>query len=440
MNQRLLHLAKTILFVFPGKKITLSLYKHPRKIIFSFQLSAIRRRQEKAILSLQQKKHVTVAFFVLDLAGWKNDYLYKMMEQSKVFDPIIFVCPVVNFDRSYMLNKISDIYAYFKENGYNVIKSYDEKTDTYVDVRKEINPDIIFYQTPYYGQIDNRYFISEFTDKLTCYVPYFFDTSNNFSFFYNHPFHNFLWRHFVPTQHHLKYSQLYSWCRGENAMVTGYPGVDFYLDSQFKAKDVWKIKDRRIKRIIWAPHHTMASYEPIHYSCFLLYYQTMLDLAHKYSDRIQIAFKPHPLLQPKLYELWGKEKTDKYYAAWDALPNGFFMNGLYSDLFLTSDAIIHDCGSFIAEYLYTGKPAMRTDNPKQVLNEFSDFGLACLECYYHAKNADDIENFIVDVVLNGNDTMKDKRNEFYETVLKSPSGKMASQYILDYLSDTLRLE
>jgi hypothetical protein len=95
MNQRLLHIAKTILFVFPGKKITLSLYKLPRKIIFSFQLSAIRRKQEKAILSLQQKKHVTVAFFVLDLAGWKNDYLYKMMEQSKVFDPIIFVCLII---------------------------------------------------------------------------------------------------------------------------------------------------------------------------------------------------------------------------------------------------------------------------------------------------------------------------------------------------------
>jgi hypothetical protein len=440
MNQRLLHLAKTILFVFPGKKITLSLYKHPRKIIFSFQLSAIRRRQEKAILSLQQKKHVTVAFFVLDLAGWKNDYLYKMMEQSKVFDPIIFVCPVVNFDRSYMLNKISDIYAYFKENGYNVIKSYDEKTDTYVDVRKEINPDIIFYQTPYYGQIDNRYFITEFTDILTCYVPYFFDLVNDHSFIYDMNFHNFLWKYFVPTNYHLKYAQRYSRCKGDNVIVSGYPGVDYYLDTQFKPKDVWKIKDRRIKRIIWAPHQTINADEPIHFSCFLYYYQTMLDLALKYKNQIQIAFKPHPLLRVKLSKRWGVERTDRYYETWETLSNGIYSDGLYMDLFLTSDAIIHDCGSFIAEYLYTCKPAMRTDNPEQVQNEINDLGMDCLDCYYRAKNADDIERFIVDVVIKGDDPMKEKRESFYNSVLKSPNGVMASQYILDYLSNTLKLK
>jgi hypothetical protein len=403
------------------------------------RIKTARKLQAKAVSSLQHKEKVKVAFFIMYLDSWKYDYLYQLMEKNPTFDPVILLCPVINFDRAHMLETMEEAYVHFKGKGYHVIKSYNEQADTYVDARKEINPDIIFYQTPYYGQIDNRYFITEFFDKLTCYVPYAIDTINNFSFCYNHPFHNYLWRFFLPTQYHLKYVKEISYCKGDNGLVTGYPGVDFYLDSQYKANDVWKIKDRSLKRIIWAPHHTMTANEPIHFSCFLFYYQTMLDMADKYKDKIQIAFKPHPLLRSKLNRLWGKEKTDNYYAAWDALPNGMFTDGLYSDLFMTSDAIIHDSGSFIAEYLYTCKPAMRTDNPKQVLNEFNDFGLDCLDCYYHAKNAEDIERFIVDVVLNGNDPMKGKRINFFETKLKSPSGVMASQYIIDYLSDTLGL-
>jgi hypothetical protein len=83
---------------------------------------------------------------------------------------------------------------------------------------------------------------------------------------------------------------------------------------------------------------------------------------------------------------------------------------------------------------------MRTDNPEQVQNEINDLGMDCLDCYYRAKNADDIERFIVDVVIKGDDPMKEKRESFYNSVLKSPNGVMASQYILDYLSNTLKLK
>jgi hypothetical protein len=54
---------------------------------------------------------------------------------------------------------------------------------------------------------------------------------------------------------------------------------------------------------------------------------------------------------------WGSEKTTAYYDKWDNLDNGQFKSGDYVDL-LTSDALIHDCGSFMAEYLVVGKPAL----------------------------------------------------------------------------------
>ena len=73
-----------------------------------------------------------------------------------------------------------------------------------------------------------------------------------------------------------------------------------------------------------------------------------------------IAFKPHPILKPKLYKhaLWGKERTDAYYHCWETMENTQLEMSDYIDLFMTSDAMIFDSVSFMTEYLYTKKPAL----------------------------------------------------------------------------------
>ena len=60
------------------------------------------------------------------------------------------------------------------------------------------------------------------------------------------------------------------------------------------------------------------------YSCFLRYYQVFLNIAEKYKDKIQIAFKPHPLLKVKLskHKEWGQQRTEDYYKKWQNLENG----------------------------------------------------------------------------------------------------------------------
>ena len=127
---------------------------------------------------------------------------------------------------------------------------------------------------------------------------------------------------------------------------------------------------------------------------FLMLADFMLRMAKKYSGSIQIAFKPHPVLRNKLNEYWGKERTDEYYKEWDSGENTFFENGEYVDLFLTSDAMIHDSGSFLIEYLYLDKPVMRTDNGQPLQNEFNDFALSCLDHYYQGKTEDEVESEI----------------------------------------------
>ena len=98
----------------------------------------------------------TVAFFAIHASVWKYDYLYRLMEKHPKFNPIIVICPVVNFGFDNMLQVMEKCYERFSSD-YNCIKAYDKESHSYIDVRESINPDIIFYTNPYKGLIDDRY-------------------------------------------------------------------------------------------------------------------------------------------------------------------------------------------------------------------------------------------------------------------------------------------
>ncbi|EEO7736005.1 hypothetical protein G6U45_001838, partial [Campylobacter coli] len=108
----------------------------------------------------------------------------------------------------------------------------------------------------------------------------------------------------------------------------------------------------------------------------------------------------------------------------------------YFQSFADSDAIIHDCGSFTAEYLFTGKPAcymlMQEDD---ISNKFLNIGQKCLENYYHAFNEKDIINFIQDVVIDENDTLKESR-ELFSKYLKI-NYPFVGETILKYIQDEI---
>jgi hypothetical protein len=63
------------------------------------------------------------------------------------------------------------------------------------------------------------------------------------------------------------------------------------------------------------------------------------------------------------------------------------------------------------EYLYTGHPACFVSK-KENKNIFSSLGEKCLENHYIATNKQEIIKFIDDVVVSGNDSLREKRNLF----------------------------
>lgn len=398
-----------------------------------FLMRRFRRRHSKALERIKGKEKIKCVFFVLNDTVWKYDYVFRRMMESERFDPLVLVCPHTGYGFEYMKEMMERTVVFFTEKKYPTVKAYDFRTGQYVDVKKQLNPDIIFFCIPYAYNVDKRYYITHYPDVLSVYVPYAFDSSIDYRASYDELLHNLVWRYYLETEEHKKYSIQYARSKGSNVVVTGYPGIEMYLDGNSKAsmKD-WKMQDNSLKRIIWAPHWTVERVGTIIFSCFLQYCDFMLEMARKYSDKVQFILKPHPLLRVKLNNIWGKDRTDAYFDEWLRLPNATYTEGNYVDIFKTSDAMIHDCGSFIAEYLYLNKPVMRMMNEFPVDKMHNGFTCRCINRHYKAYSEKDVENFI-QMVIDGKDPMLEERTAFVQNEL-TPKGLPSQNIIDDILS------
>ena len=410
-----------------------------RDVSFNYQFKKTQLNHKNALIKIRKKERIKVVFFLIHESVWKYEELYKLMEKDNRFDPIVVVCPYITFGEETMLREMRQTFNAFINRNYNVIKTLNEETGKWINVNKEIQPDIIFFTNPW-KITRSDYLLQNYKDTLTCYVPYGFKNSYLYEAHFNKEMQNFVWKFFLETDIHKKLSQQYSRNKSVNTLVTGYPGMDKFLQKDYQSVDVWKIKDKKIKRIIWAPHHTIPGMgATLDYSTFLKYYDFMFEIAVKYQDTVQIAFKPHPVLRAKLSkeEVWGKEKTDKYYQKWAGLSNGQLHEGEYIDLFLTSDGMIHDSSSFVIEYLYTNKPVMFLAQDELIADRFNEIGKMALSNLYLGKSQEDIEKFIINVIVDGNDLMQKDRVHFFNTIVKPPNNITASENIFNFLKSEI---
>jgi len=186
------------------------------------------------------------------------------------------------------------------------------------------------------------------------------------------------------------------------------------------ANNTWKKTDIKRKKIIWAPHWTIKGYQNtgLDWSCFLDYADVFLNIAKEYKEKVQLAIKPHPFLKTILEneDLWGNKKTIEYFKKWDELENCQYVDGDYVDLFIHSDALIHDSGGFLAEYLIIDKPAAYTNNNRDIDNLYNSFAKQAFNCHTIVKNNNELYSFIEDVI-NERDEKRTIRNEFIKSCL-----------------------
>lgn len=407
--------------------------KEIRRRITRHKANQIMALHNKLLVDVRKKKKIKVAFLLFNQSIWKYEKLYFLLKSDKRFEPVVFICPFITYGEEVMEAEMNRSFLKFKEKGYEVRKTKINDKE-WIDVKTEYQPDLVFFTTPWQHTLQ-QYTIGHFLNVLTCYVPYGFNSSHLHQVHFNYDMQNFCWKVFCETSYHKKLAQEYSAIKGRNFVVTGYPGIDNLIDKQYNKKEVWKPQEKSKKRIIWAPHHSIPTQSNLlDYSTFLTYSEKMLELAINYQDKIQICFKPHPNLKGKLSnpKVWGKEKTETYYQCWENLINGQLAEGDYIDLFLGSDALIHDSASFLIEYLYVDKPVLFLIDNTQVKTQFNDLGKKVLGNINLGYKNDDIVQFVEDVIQ-GNDEFKDKRMKLVNKELAVPNGGFASNNIYNYL-------
>lgn len=381
---------------------------------------------------LRCKDRINVVLIASSLPMWRFQGLYELLSQNARFNVSVFIMPFKTYNVEQQKADVESLVSFFcsRDIPYVMLSDACEKGENEL---QKLNPDVLFYPQPYLRIYDDAYDYDKFKTRLLCYCPYAFWMSVD-GWSYNLPLHNYAWKLFYSTELHRQEAKRYGRSGDRNVEIVGYPNADDFLSGNHK--DVWKPQDLKKKRIIYAPHFTIFKGGLLEQSNFLWLGEFMQDVAEKYADKIQFVFKPHPRLFSELcrHEDWGKEKAKAYYDKWDAMENGQLQTGEFIDLFMTSDAMIHDSGSFTVEYHYSGKPVMYVaDNiEEQILNK-NELGEKAMRLHYIAKTKQDIIDFIENVVLNGEDPMKQDREQFKQDYLLPPNGKTVAQNMADVL-------
>lgn len=383
------------------------------------------------VKKLRHKDQINVVFFAMSLPMWRHQHLYEKLIEHPKFNPIIVILPSCSYSEEQQALDVKALRDYFDARNVSYILGIQD--NTVYDVRNKLDPDILFYPQPYWGYYISHLSYNKFYDKLLCYTPYAFWTSKE-AWSYSQMLHKMSWKLFYSTELHRKDAVNYSLVKDCNVEVVGYPTADDFIQKSHKS--IWKEQSESKKRLIWAAHFTIFSGGPLYQSNFLWMADFMLDVVKKYSDKIQFVFKPHPRLYTELckHSDWGEAKAKEYYKLWETMDNTQIETGEFVDLFMTSDAMIHDCGSFSVEYHYSENPVMYiAKNFEEQVEDKNDFGKIAMNLHYVGKEKQDIIDFIENVLLKGDDPLKPRRQQFKQDYLLPPNGKTVAENTMDVL-------
>ena len=364
---------------------------------------------------LERCEKLRAVFLVYSASMFPSRPLFDEMRKDPAFDPKIAVVPDLRWGKETVERDMTNIR---NELG----KSYPD--EVFLDTRRDelgnrpdvlSDSDIAVWNTPY-DLSDFRYnpHWSVGRSFLPIHVSYSY-WMNTFGDWIMQ-LHNlgYFWKALFETRYNIDQYRKLSRIGGTNGVLSGYVKMDALSATSDRSGN-----DR--KRVLLCPHHSIYAdgHGAFTSSNFLRFADYFLELPGKHPE-IDFVFRPHPHLFIRLESesVWGKRRTDEWRSRFLAYPNASWSEGGdYLKEFELADAIIQDCGSFLPEWLYTGKPGCYMLRPDDSLEkEFSPFGIDCLKCYYQATEEAEIEHFISSVVLGGMDPLLQARKDFFPIV------------------------
>lgn len=319
------------------------------------------RRLRKQAHCKPKGEKIRVLFIVSEMAKWKEQALYELMDRTEDFYPIVGISAwnylgenrlsAGEYERVQTRTE-----AFFDKMGDRHVRTVtiEDGKWVYHDL-SEFNPDIVFY-TEQWSPCPKQhpYEVSKYA--LTCFLPYYVPDFGFAQIDCHTDVSRMVWTYFCLNQSwvwryrrsmwHVSYAAKY--------VATGHPALDWfhYNRSRLPEKEY----------VIYAPHCSFAKETPRRHFCIGTFDWSgmpMLEYAEAHPE-IRWVYKPHPVLKRRVLDagLMTEEEFERYNKRWA----NFAMvstDSDYQDLFLESRVLITDCGSFLPEYGSTLRPVIR---------------------------------------------------------------------------------
>ena len=388
-----------------------------------------------SVKKIRNKKKLKLAFVTDHAATWCGDKLYNLFAKNDRFETTVFLC--CGYE-STLEDSRHDL-EQFKNAGINAVGVF--------DLQEETPPqDVIFFLRPYTVNLSKSFQFDVLTPQtLVLHIPYGIRmiTADNYL---NLPIMRIAWKNFFESINSLKFHDEKCNVGVPRGLVSGQPKMDFFFEDTSKVSFPWKMTRPDAKKIIWAPHHAFNKKAPRDgYSTFPYNYRFMYEFAKAHPETSWVV-KPHPRLMLEAVESGlfpSVEAYENYLQQWNDLPNAQVYSGAYyQEIFATSDGMIHDSLSFIAEYQYTHKPMIYLIDEK-IRTDLVELGQKILKVSYviDGKNLEQIAFALQKLFIEGNDPLKDARQKAFDEELNyyQLNGMDASDFIFKNISQELGL-
>lgn len=241
---------------------------------------------------------------------------------------------------------------------------------SHVDVRKT-RPNVVFLQNPY-DETRPAELQSTSLDAIGCrvaYIPYGLEIGGgaaNLRWQFDLDVHRLAWRIYARSERHRQMFARYCASGSGNVRVTGHPKFD--AAASVTTPWVDQLRDKAAGRpiLLWTPHFSVGP--DAGWSTFEQYGQTIIDHIAERPD-LFLLVRPHPMFfsSMRLKGLWTEAQETEFKESLRAAVNmALDEQTEYGGAFAVASALMADAGSFLLEFLPTGKPIVylhRVDGP-----------------------------------------------------------------------------
>jgi len=391
---------------------------------------------------IDSQKKVKVGFLAKHSSEWSAESIYKHLLEDTQYECYIYVAPYYVGTETAIMDNYNNTLRYFKDNGYNVIEMYNQQEDAFIQWNDDNKCDYMFNLSANFLSLRKTSCIIKFPlSTLNIYIPYGFYLSGFVDVQFNCLSHAMFWKIFCESKMHKMMAGDVADFGNDNVEFSGYLKMDTYYNDTAVEENIWSIpkglKTENIKKIIYAPHWSVGNASTA-YGNFDKMYEKIYEYVKETRNTISWIIKPHPRLRSEcvVQGVFESEAAyDSYLKKWDELDNArAVVGGAYDDIFKTSDGMILDSISFMAEYLYVHKPMIFLTKESQTTNKFGEEIMKVLYTV-DGENFAEIKRYINQILLRNMDPKKEERESFFEQHLDylKINGMKACDYIMNFL-------